>query len=197
MSVVVCNTRIVDHRCSMMTSTVKIQLICGDTLMTFSFSSEKVSFSCRISPVGSPTIISKNGCSKWFVTDLDKNCEQHLVYLLLCHSGKLLFRPAEFSSELLSTFDVPLLLVHTKFDESNGTSLLTNSKSAGLGSPQSYASDSLLPNYNRKSPLAHLFNCDEIFLVRSTTPFSDSFSWLPLDSRTVIPTSDSQWTRTM
>jgi len=33
-----------------------------------------------------------------------------------------------------------------------------------MTSNHSFASSSLLPNYNRKSPLANLFNCDEIFI---------------------------------
>ena len=77
-----------------------------------------------------------------------------------------LFSPTEFTSEILQNFDVPLLLIHTKFDESNGISLLNNSKSPSISSNQSPLSNSLLPNYNRKSPLANLFNCDEIFIVK-------------------------------
>jgi len=65
--------------------------------------------------------------------------------------------PSEFSSEVLQNFDVPLLLIHTKFDESNGTSLLNNSKSTTMTKSQSFSADSLLPNVNRKSTLANLF----------------------------------------
>ena len=78
------------------------------------------------------------------------------------------FRPADFSSEALRNFDVPILLVHTKFDESNGTSLLNSSRSIGGKShlSSSSLSESLLPNVNRKTALANLFNCDELFVVR-------------------------------
>jgi len=72
--------------------------------------------------------------------------------------------PTEFTPEVLQNFDVPLLLIHTKFDESNGISLLNNSKTTNLSSNQLLSSNSLLPNYNRKSTLANLFNCDEIFI---------------------------------
>lgn len=97
------------------------------------------------------------------------------------HKAKSLLRSTELSSDILRTFDVPLLLVHTKFDESNGTSLLNNSKSPSATNAASYASDSLLPDYNRKSPLAHLFNCDEMFLVRSARLISISFSYWILE----------------
>lgn len=78
------------------------------------------------------------------------------------------FRPADFSSDALRNFDVPILLVHTKFDESNGTSLLNSSRSTGGKShlSSSSLSESLLPNVNRKTALANLFNCDELFVVR-------------------------------
>ncbi|CAF0747428.1 unnamed protein product [Adineta ricciae] len=69
--------------------------------------------------------------------------------------------PKDFTPEILQNFDVPILLIHTKFDESNGTSLLNSSKSA---SSDLASTSSLLPNYNRKSSLANLFNCDEIFV---------------------------------
>ncbi|CAF0781741.1 unnamed protein product [Adineta steineri] len=72
--------------------------------------------------------------------------------------------PTEFSPDVLQNFDVPILLIHTKFDESNGVSLLNNSKSTNFNSNHSLSSTSLLPNYNRRSSLANLFNCDEIFL---------------------------------
>jgi len=77
-----------------------------------------------------------------------------------------MFSPTEFTPEVMQNFDVPLLLVHTKLDESNGISLLNNSKSTSMTSNQSLSSNSLLPNYNRKSTLANLFNCDEIFIVK-------------------------------
>lgn len=72
--------------------------------------------------------------------------------------------PAAFSPELLQNFHFPLLLIHTKLDESNGTSLLNSARTTSLNGAPSLPSDSLLPNYNRKSPLANLFNCDEIFI---------------------------------
>jgi len=79
--------------------------------------------------------------------------------------------PTEFNSDVLHNFDVPILLVHTKFDESNGTSLLSsnnNSRMKSFGSSHSLSSsssfNSLLPDFNRKSSLANLFNCDEIFV---------------------------------
>lgn len=74
----------------------------------------------------------------------------------------------EFSPDLLQTFDVPLLLIHTKFDESNGVSLLNHGRSNSTSSSQSLSSVGLLPNYNRKSNLANLFNCDEIFIVQNS-----------------------------
>jgi len=83
--------------------------------------------------------------------------------------------PADFSSEALRNFDVPILLVHTKFDESNGTSLLNSSRSIGGKShlSSSSLSESLLPNVNRKTALANLFNCDELFVnCYSNTRFS-------------------------
>jgi hypothetical protein len=76
-----------------------------------------------------------------------------------------IFSPTEFTPEVIQNFDVPILLIHTKLDESNGISLLNNSKSTSMTSNQSFSSNSLLPNYNRKSTLANLFNCDEIFIV--------------------------------
>ena len=79
---------------------------------------------------------------------------------------RFLSRPAAFSPELLQNFHFPLLLIHTKLDESNGTSLLNNTRTTSLNGAPSLPSDSLLPNYNRKSPLANLFNCDEIFIVK-------------------------------
>lgn len=72
--------------------------------------------------------------------------------------------PAEFSPDVLRSFDVPILLIHTKFDESNGTSLLNTSKTNGVNSHSSSLTESLLPNVNRKSALANMFNCDEIFV---------------------------------
>ncbi|CAF3323737.1 unnamed protein product [Rotaria sp. Silwood1] len=72
--------------------------------------------------------------------------------------------PTEFTSEALKNFDIPLLLVHTKFEESKATSLLNNSKSPNNINNHSFSSSSLLPNYNRKSVLANLLNCDEIFI---------------------------------
>lgn len=76
-----------------------------------------------------------------------------------------IFSPTEFTPDVLQNFNIPILLIHTKFDESNGISLLNNSKSASTSGNQLHSSNSLLPNYNRKSPLANLFNCDEIFIV--------------------------------
>jgi len=85
------------------------------------------------------------------------------------------FSPSEFSADVLQTFDIPILLVHTKLNESNGISLLNNSKSTSMSTSQSLSSSSLLPNFNRKSPLANLFNCDEIYLVnKSKTLISNS-----------------------
>ncbi len=81
--------------------------------------------------------------------------------------------PAEFTPEVLQNFDIPILLIHTKFDESNGTSLLNNSKSTNTISNHSISSNSLLPNYNRKSALANLFNCDEIFIVKKDFSFEN------------------------
>ena len=53
--------------------------------------------------------------------------------------------------------------------------LLNNSKSTSMSTNQSLSSSSLLPNFNRKSPLANLFNCDEIYLVnKSKTLISNS-----------------------
>ena len=81
----------------------------------------------------------------------------------------------EFSPDLLQTFDIPLLLIHTKFDESNGISLLNPGRSNSTSSSQSLSSASLLPNYNRKSNLANLFNCDEIFIVKTHCIISGMF----------------------
>ncbi|CAF4211938.1 unnamed protein product [Rotaria sp. Silwood2] len=85
------------------------------------------------------------------------------LYEVICYRSQQKL-PTEFTPEVLQNFDVPLLLVHTKFDESNGTSLLNNSKSTNMINNHSFSSTSLLPNYNRKSALANLFNCDEIFI---------------------------------
>jgi len=109
-------------------------------------------------------IISKNGFMKLSVIDLDKNCKKRQRLFLLFFID--IFSSTEFTPELLKNFDVPLLLIHTKFDESNGISLLNNSKSTNTNNNQLLSSNSLLPNYNRKSTLANLFNCDEIFLVK-------------------------------
>jgi hypothetical protein len=102
---------------------------------------------------------------KLFVIDLHKNCKQRKTYFYR-FSFIDMFSPTEFTPELLQNFNVPILLIHTKFDESNGIFLLNNSKSTSLTSNQSLSSSSLLPNYNRKSSLANLFNCDEIFIVK-------------------------------
>jgi len=93
-----------------------------------------------------------------------------------------LFSPTEFTPEVLQNFNVPILLIHTKFDESNGISLLNNSKSTSMSSNQSLSSNSLLPNYNRKSTLANLFNCDEIFIVKKKLDFysNERFTFLEL-----------------
>ncbi|CAF5174639.1 unnamed protein product, partial [Rotaria magnacalcarata] len=73
--------------------------------------------------------------------------------------------PTEFTPDVLQNFDIPILLVHTKLDESNGVSLLDNSKSPNMmNNNHTSSSSSLLPNFNRKSVLANLFNCDEIFI---------------------------------
>jgi len=109
-------------------------------------------------------IISKNGFMKSFVIDLDKNCKNEKFDSTIFFID--MFSPTEFTPELLQNFNVPILLIHTKFDESNGIFLLNNSKSTSLTSNQSLSSNSLLPNYNRKSSLANLFNCDEIFIVK-------------------------------
>ncbi len=101
---------------------------------------------------------------KLFVIDLDKNCKNEKFDSTVCFID--IFSPTEFTPEVMQNFDVPLLLVHTKLDESNGISLLNNSKSTSMTSNQSLSSNSLLPNYNRKSTLANLFNCDEIFIVK-------------------------------
>jgi hypothetical protein len=75
-------------------------------------------------------------------------------------------RPSEISDDILRTFDLPVLLVHTKFDESNGSALLNSGKSSQLGHGNAHATDSLLPNVHRKTPLANVLSCDEIFVVR-------------------------------
>jgi hypothetical protein len=110
-------------------------------------------------------IILKNGFMKLFVFDLGKNCKTK-PKLYFCFLLIDVFSPTEFTPEVLQNFDVPILLIHTKFDESNGISLLNNSKSPNPSSNQSFSSNSLLPNYNRKSTLANSFNCDEIFIVK-------------------------------
>lgn len=94
-----------------------------------------------------------------------KTVKWKLIFILF-YVNISLCSPTEFTPEVLQNFDVPILLIHTKFDESNGISLLNNSKSTNSTSHHSLSSNSLLPNYNRKSSLANLFNCDEIFIVK-------------------------------
>ena len=106
-------------------------------------------------------VIRYRSRQKLYVETIEFRLKIFVLYLFLS------FRPAEFTPDVLRSFDIPILLVHTKFDESNGISLLNTSRSTGGNAQSSSLSDSLLPNVNRKSALANLFNCDEIFVVRT------------------------------
>lgn len=96
-----------------------------------------------------------------------KAVKERLSRNLIFIKSSLHFSPNHFTPDMLKNFDTPILLVHTKLDESNEDSVFkNNSKSTSKISNGTSSSSDLLPNYNRKSILASLLNCDELFVVR-------------------------------